>query len=86
MLFKRYSSFSLLATLIFSVNLVISYGVIYQYRVLALDQVNIDRNVQGCRFPLVPKLLVLDVIFRRKKKMMCTVYHVLTAPRGTLKH
>ena len=62
-------NFPLLATLTFSVRdfVVISYRVISQYRRLALGEVSIDRNVQGCRFFLIPSTLCLDVISRRKE-------------------
>ena len=47
--------------------LIISYSTISQYRWLALVQLNVDRTVQGCRFPLISSTCCLNVVSRRKE-------------------
>ena len=72
---KCYWGFSSLASPTFSATfwfglVWISYRIISQYRKLTLDQVNVDRNMQGCWFPLIPYILCLDS-FSRRKEISC---------------
>ena len=62
-LFKCYSPFSSQTTPPFSMTFGYQLHCIVSIKKLALVQVNIDRKLQGCKVPLIPRYFLFERVF-----------------------